>query len=81
MVVRFLYGILVNFVESLRARAKFRLFTGDIIAFLYMAILEEIFVVAFFMFAGMRLDRLPSALRNAGKPRDSREGVEVQSRE
>jgi len=79
MVVRFLYGILVTFVESLRA--KFSVLTGDITAFLCMAVLEEIFVVAFLMFTGMRLDRLPSALRNAGKPRDSTEGVEIRSRE
>jgi hypothetical protein len=57
MVVRFFYGILGTFVESLRS--QFSVLTGDVTTFLCMAVLEEIFVVAFFVFTGMRLERLP----------------------
>jgi len=69
LVVRFLYGILGTFVESLRP--QFSVLTGNVTTFLFMAVLEEIFVVAFFIFTGMRLDRLPPALRNGAKPHDS----------
>jgi hypothetical protein len=79
MVVRFLYSILGTYVESLRS--QFSVLTGDVTTFLYMAVLEEIFVVAFFVFTGMRLDRLPPALKNGAKPEDSREAVETRSRE
>ncbi|CZR65964.1 uncharacterized protein PAC_15864 [Phialocephala subalpina] len=79
MVVRFLYGILGTFVESLRP--QFSVLTGGVTKFLCMAVLEEIFVVAFFVFTGMRLERLPPALRNGAKPRDSREAIGLRSRE
>ena len=78
MVVRFLYGILGTFVESLRF--QFSVLTGDVTTFLGMAVLEEIFVVAFFVFTGMRLERLPPALRKGVKPRGSRAVVESSSR-
>lgn len=80
MVVRFLYGMLGTFVEGLRP--QFSVLTGDVTTFLCMAVLEEIFVVAFFVFTGMRLDRLPTELKNGTKPHDSlaiasRSGEEV----
>lgn len=78
MIVRFLYGILGIFVESLRA--QFSVLTGSVTAFLCMAVLEEIFVVASFVFTGMRLDRLPPELRAGAKPRDSGETVILRSR-
>lgn len=59
------YGILGTFVGSLRS--QFGVLTGDVTTFLCMAVLEEIFVVAFFVFTGMRLERLPPALRNGAK--------------
>lgn len=70
MVVRFLYGILGTFVESLRP--QFSVLVGNVTTFLCMAALEEIFVVAFFVYTGMRLEQLPPALRNGAKPRGSR---------
>jgi hypothetical protein len=79
MVVRFLYGILGTFVESLRP--QFSVLTGDVTTFSCMAVLEEIFVAAFFVFTGMRLERLPPVLRNSSKPHYSGEVVELRSRE
>jgi hypothetical protein len=79
MVVRFLYGILEMFVGSLRS--QFSVLTGDVTTFFCIAVLEEIFVVVFFVFTGMRLERLPPALRNGAKPRDSGVVVELRSRE
>ena len=79
MVVRFLYGILGTFVGSLRS--NFSVLTGDVTIFLCMAVLEEIFVVAFFVFTGMRLERLPPALRNGAKSREPGEIVESRSSE
>lgn len=64
MVVRFLYSILGTFVGSLRP--QFSVLTGDVTTFLCMAVLEEIFVVAFIVFAGMKLERLPPGLRGNG---------------
>jgi hypothetical protein len=68
MVVRYLFGILGTFVESLRP--QFSVLMGDVTTFLCMAVLEEIFVVAFFIFMGMRLERLPAELKTGAKPRD-----------
>jgi hypothetical protein len=48
---------------------------------LFMAVIEEIFVVAVFVFTGMRLDRLPPDLRNGAKVDDSREAVRLRSGE
>ncbi|KUJ22316.1 uncharacterized protein LY89DRAFT_575798 [Mollisia scopiformis] len=79
MVVRFLFSILGTYVESLRS--QFGVLTGDVTVFLCMAVLEEIIVVALFVYTGMRLERLPPALRNGAKPRDSREVIELGSRE
>ena len=80
MVVRVLYGILGTYVESLRP--QFSVLTGDVTTFLFMAVLEEICVAGFFVFTGLRLDRLPPALRKKGaKPRDPRDVVEFRSRE
>lgn len=78
MVVRFLFGIIGTFDE--RLRSQFSVLAGDVTTFLCMAVLEEIFVVAFFVFTGMRLERLPPALRNDGKPDDPRGVSELQSR-
>ncbi len=79
MVVRFLYSILGTWVQSLRPH--FSVLTGDVTTFLCMAVVEEIFVVAFFVFTGMRLDRLPPALRDGAKVDDSREALRLRSGE
>jgi hypothetical protein len=79
MVVRFLYGILGTFDESLRS--QFSVLAGNVTTFLCMAVLEEVFVVAFFVFTGMRLARLPPALRDDAKPQDPRDAVELRSQE
>lgn len=79
MVVRFLYSILGTYVESLRP--QFSVLTGNVTIFLFMAVFEEIFVAAFFVYTGMRLDRLPPELRTGAKPRDVREVMELHSRE
>lgn len=79
MVVRFLFSILGTFVESLRS--EFSVLTGNVTAFLFMAVTEEIFVVAFFVFTGMSLERLPPALRTGARPRDSIVAIPLQSRE
>ena len=78
MVVRFLFGVIGTFDEGLRS--QFSVLAGNVTTFLCMAVLEEIFVVAFFIFTGMRLERLPPALRNDGKPDDPRGVSELQSR-
>ncbi|PMD30118.1 hypothetical protein L207DRAFT_641962 [Hyaloscypha variabilis F] len=79
MVVRFLYSILGTWVQNLRP--QFSVLTGDVTTFLFMAVIEEIFVVAVFVFTGMRLDRLPPDLRNGAKVDDSREAVRLRSGE
>lgn len=79
MVVRFLFGILGTFDESLRS--QFSVLAGNVTIFLCLAVLEEIFVVAFFVFTGMRLERLPPALRDDAKPDDQRGVNELRSRE
>ena len=79
MVVRFLFGILGTFDESLRS--QFSVLAGNVTIFLCMAVLEEIFVVAFFVFTGMRLERLPPALRDDAKSEDPRGVSELRSRE
>ncbi|KJZ72365.1 hypothetical protein HIM_08291 [Hirsutella minnesotensis 3608] len=61
MVIRFLYAIIGTFVPSRRRR--FGVLTGDVTIFLCMAVLEEIFTVAAYVFVGMRLDKLPPELR------------------
>ena len=76
MVVRFLYSILGTFVESLRS--QFGVLTGDVSTFLCMAVLEEIVVVAFFVFTGMRLERLSPAFKNGAEPHDRTEVIEQQ---
>ena len=79
MVVRFLFGILGTFDESLRS--QFSVLAGNVTIFLCMAVLEEIFVVVFFVFTGMRLERLPPALRDDAKSEDPRGVSELRSRE
>ena len=79
MLVRFLYGIFGTYVESLRS--QFSVLTGDVTTFLCMAVLEEIVVVALFVFTGLRLERLPPALREGAKTHDSRAVVELRSRD
>ena len=62
MVVRFLYSILPDFVQSLRA--QFNPLIGNVTTFLCMAVLEEIFIVACYIFIGMRLESLPPELKS-----------------
>jgi hypothetical protein len=61
-------------------RPKFSVLTGDVSTFLFMAVIEEIFVVAFFVFTGMRLESLSLTTKNGAKPRNSRGVVELESR-
>jgi len=68
MVVRFLFGIIGTFVDSLRP--QFSVLTGDVTTFLCMAVLEEIIVVGIIVYTGMRLDKLPAELRKAS-PKDT----------
>ena len=62
MVVRFIYSILPDFDDSLRS--QFQPLIGNVTAFLCMAVLEEIFIVACFVFVGMRLNPLPPELKS-----------------
>jgi hypothetical protein len=73
-----MYGILRTYVE--RLRPQFSVLTGDVSTFLFIAVVEEIFVVAFFVFTGMRLGSLSASLKNGTKPRHSRGLVELRSR-
>jgi hypothetical protein len=77
MVVRFLYGILGVYVE--RLRSQFSILTGDVTTFLCMDVIEEIFVVAFFVFTGMGLVPFSPELKNGTGPRLSKD-VELGSR-
>lgn len=71
MVVRYLYSLLGDFVASLRPELS--VLTGNVTIFLFMAVLEEIFVVAAFVYTGMGLELLPPVLRNGAKSHNSRE--------
>lgn len=66
MVVRCLFSILGDYVRSLRG--EFGVLTGNVTAFLCMSVLEEIIVVAFFVLAGMSLDRLPPEMKTGARP-------------
>ena len=61
-------------------RGEFGVLTGNVTIFLCMAVIEEIVVVAFFVFTGMRLERLPPALRNGAKPGSVERAAELRSR-
>jgi len=58
-------------VKSLKPQLS--VLTGDVTTFLCIAVLEEVFVVAFFVFTDMKLDRLPLALRSGAKVHELRE--------
>ena len=61
MVIRLLYSILPTFVPSLRS--QFNALIGDVTTYLFMAVLEEIIIVACYIFIGMRLESLPEELK------------------
>jgi hypothetical protein len=62
MVVRFMYSILPTFISSIRPR--YNVILGNVTIYLCMDVLEEIFVVACYVFIGMRLDLLPPELKS-----------------
>ena len=61
MVLRYLYSILPDFVNSIRP--TFNPLVGNVSAFLFMAVVEEIVIVGGYIFTGMRLRKLPPELR------------------
>jgi hypothetical protein len=61
MVIRLLYSILPTFVPSLRS--QFNSLIGNVTIYLFMAVVEEILIVACYIFIGMRLETLPEELK------------------
>lgn len=61
MVVRFLYSVLPDFISSIRD--NYNSLFGNVTIYLFMAVLEEIIIVACYVYIGMRLDELPPELR------------------
>ncbi|KAJ5113097.1 hypothetical protein N7456_001631 [Penicillium angulare] len=62
MLARYLYSIIGDFSQHLRP--EFNQLTGNVTILLCMAVLEEIFVVAFFVISGLRLAKLPESMRD-----------------
>ncbi|RDW59261.1 hypothetical protein BP5796_12185 [Coleophoma crateriformis] len=62
MVIRLLYSILPAYVPSLRS--QFNALIGNVTTYLCMAVLEEIVIVACYIFVGMRLELLPEELKS-----------------
>lgn len=65
MIARFLYSILPDYVNSLRY--EFNALLGNVSAYLFMAVLEEIIIVAIYIYTGMRLGPLPQELKTQPK--------------
>lgn len=65
--IRFIFGILRTFVESFRDEHR----ALSVSLFLCMTVIQEIFVVAFFIFTFMNLERLPSTSRAGAQFDDS----------
>lgn len=61
MVVRFMYSVLPTFISSLRS--DYNALFGNVSIYLFMAVLEEIVIVACYVYVGMRLDELPPELK------------------
>lgn len=62
MVVRLLYSILPSFIPSIRN--NFNALFGNVTIYLFMAVLEEIVIVALYVYVGMKLDELPPELKS-----------------
>ncbi|KAJ5673478.1 hypothetical protein N7507_002605 [Penicillium longicatenatum] len=73
MIVRLLYSILGDYVPSLRAH--FSVLTGDVTTFLCMDVLEEIVVVAVYVFLGMGLEQLSPEMKGTKRRNDSEDTV------
>lgn len=61
MVVRFMYSVLPTFIPSIRD--NYNALFGNVTIYLFMAVLEEIVIVACYVYIGMRLDELPPELK------------------
>jgi hypothetical protein len=61
MVVRFMYSVLPTFISSIRD--NYNALFGNVTIYLFMAVLEEIVIVACYVYIGMRLDELPPELK------------------
>ncbi|KAJ5925973.1 hypothetical protein N7454_007483 [Penicillium verhagenii] len=72
MIARLLYSILGDYVPSLRS--QFSVLDGNVTAFLCMAVLEEIIVVAVYVFFGMGLEKLSPEMKGT-KRRNDGDGV------